>query len=123
VSSVAQSAPLLRYLAALCDAVLHRDASLVRVLLDRPLASHLPRQVREEALAQTRLSPESLRAPIHLLEFSHRMTQLAGLRAGGSSAQQLELPLRVDPVIATARARARAKLAASRTRRGDGESA
>lgn len=84
---------LLRYLASLCDAVLARDQVAVHALLERAVASHLPRAVREEAVAHSRLERTDLRAPIRLLRFQHRMTELVRHRPPVPGAQ-LELALR-----------------------------
>jgi hypothetical protein len=84
---------LLRYLASLCDAVLARDQIAVQALLGRAVASHLPRAVREEAVAHSRLERTDLRAPIRLLRFQHRMTELVRLSPPVQGAQ-LELALR-----------------------------
>ena len=84
---------LLRYLASLSDAVLARDQVAVHALLGRAIASHLPRAVREEAVAHSRLARSDLRAPIRLLRFQHRMTELIRLSPPIQGAQ-LELALR-----------------------------
>ena len=67
---------ILLFLESLYHAVIVRDERLIRSLLSRPYAMHLPREVREEALAHATLPSSSLRAPIKLLRFRHRMSQL-----------------------------------------------
>jgi len=91
-SSLTPSPALLRYVASLVDAVIGRDLLAIRALLGRAISSHLPREVRDETMAQLRQPRSSLRAPIQLLEYQHRLTQLA--RTSNDSAPQLELPLR-----------------------------
>jgi len=67
---------MLAYLEELCTALLAHDTMAVHRLLAHPLARGLPRQVREEALAISRASSASLRAPIHTLRFYHQTLQL-----------------------------------------------
>lgn len=67
----------LRYLEEIEHALMRREAMRVTALLRKRTATHLPREVREELLALSRLPRESLRAPIQFLRFQHRMTQLA----------------------------------------------
>jgi hypothetical protein len=67
---------ILLFLESLYHAVIVRDERLIRSLLARSYAMHLPREVREEALAHASLPSSSLRAPIQLLRFRHRMSQL-----------------------------------------------
>lgn len=67
---------MLAYLEELCTALLAHDALAIHRLLAHPLARSLPRQVREEAIAISRASPTSLRAPIHTLRFYHQTLQL-----------------------------------------------
>jgi len=102
---------LLLFLESLYHAVIMRDERAIQAMLSRPYAMHLPREVREEALAHASLPSASLRAPIKLLRFRHRMAQLA---RGDSlySDMQLELPLeeRDADVIRLASARAAARL-------------
>jgi hypothetical protein len=67
---------MLAYLEELCTALLAHDAIAIHRLLAHPLARSLPRQVREEAIAISRASPTSLRAPIQALRFYHQTLQL-----------------------------------------------
>jgi hypothetical protein len=67
---------MLAYLEELCTALLAHDAIAIHRLLAHPLARSLPRQVREEAIAISRASPASLRAPIQALRFYHQTLQL-----------------------------------------------
>ena len=67
---------MLPYLEELCTALLAHDAVAIHRLLAHPLARSLPRQVREEAIAISRASPTSLRAPIQTLRFYHQTLQL-----------------------------------------------
>lgn len=75
------------------DAIMSRDESMVRALLDMASASSLPREVREEALVIVALPATSLRAPIQLLQFHHRMTQLMRDDSVDEALPQLEIPL------------------------------
>lgn len=68
--------PLIACLDALYRAAMSRDEKDLAALLLEPLASHVPREVREEALAIVSLPAASLRAPIQLLQFRQRMLQL-----------------------------------------------
>ena len=88
---------LIRYLDRLHAAIEDRDPASARRLLAEPDAVHLPREVREEALALSGESMTSFRAPLHLLRYYHRTVQL--LRAPPAQADadsdrpQLELEL------------------------------
>lgn len=73
---------MLAYLEELCTALLAHDAIAIHRLLAHPLARSLPRQVREEAIAISRASPSSLRAPIQALRFYHQTLQLGEGEAG-----------------------------------------
>jgi hypothetical protein len=73
---------MLAYLEELCTALLAHDAIAIHRLLAHPLARSLPRQVREEAIAISRASPSSLRAPIQTLRFYHQTLQLGEGDAG-----------------------------------------
>jgi hypothetical protein len=65
------------YLDEIEEAVLQRDALSITALLRKRTATHLPRSVREELLAISRMSRTALRAPIRFLRFQHRMAELA----------------------------------------------
>lgn len=65
----------------------------ITALLRKRTATHLPREVREELLAISRMSRESLRAPIRFLRFQHRMMQLA---AGGEALLTAQTELALD---------------------------
>jgi len=101
---------ILLFLESLYHAVIVRDERLIRSLLSRPYAMHLPREVREEALAHASLPSSSLRAPIRLLRFRHRMSQLVYHDAAFVDTQ-LELPLDA-PDAGAVRLGARARAAA-----------
>jgi hypothetical protein len=102
---------LLLFLESLYHAVILRDERAIQAMLSRPYAMHLPREVREEALAHATLPSASLRAPIKLLRFRHRMAQLARLDPLAAEVQ-LELPLSERDAgvvrLVTSRAAARA---------------
>ena len=67
---------LLRYTEALYRAVQGRDRVRTTWLLGDELSVHLPREVIEEAIVLSRLAPDGLRAPLHLLRYYHRTLQL-----------------------------------------------
>ena len=67
---------MLAYLEDLCGALIAHDADAIQRLLAHPLARSLPRQVREEAIAISRATAASLRAPIQTLRFYHQTLQL-----------------------------------------------
>lgn len=80
----------------LYDAIAARDFATVTRLLRLRLASQLPREVREDALATSRAPRGSFRAPMQLLQFRHRMVQL-GSAEDMMTVAQLELELRPAP--------------------------
>ena len=67
---------MLAYLEDLCGALIAHDPDAIQRLLAHPLARSLPRQVREEAIAISRASAASLRAPIQTLRFYHQTLQM-----------------------------------------------
>jgi hypothetical protein len=67
---------MLAYLEDLCGALIAHDTDAIQRLLAHPLARSLPRPVREEAIAISRASAASLRAPIQTLRFYHQTLQL-----------------------------------------------
>jgi hypothetical protein len=69
-------AVLIAYLDDIVRAVDARDRPGIRPLLDDPLATHLPREVREE-LAMFAAQRGGFRVPIRFLRFRFRMLQLA----------------------------------------------
>ena len=85
-------AALCAFLSEVSAAVRARDVRAVQALLRRRLASHLPREVREEALHVAAQQRNGFRVAIELLRYQHRMQQLA---AGGEGlpGPQLELEL------------------------------
>jgi len=97
-------ANLRRYLDELEDAVVARDAMRITSLLRKRTATHLPREVREELLAISRMSRDSLRAPIRFLRFQHRMTQLA---AGGEKLLTAQTEMALDAPSPSGAARRR----------------
>lgn len=84
------------YLEAIEEAVLQRDALGITALLRKRTATHLPRSVREELLAISRMSRTTLRAPIRFLRFQHRMAQLA---AGGERLLTAQTELLFDAPV------------------------
>ncbi|MEO7086230.1 MAG: hypothetical protein ABI442_09410 [Gemmatimonadaceae bacterium] len=67
----------LMYLSDVDNAVASRDALRITALLRKRIATHVPRDVREELLAFSRRSRDSHRAPVQFLRFQHRISQLA----------------------------------------------
>jgi hypothetical protein len=103
-------ATFLRYVAELEHAVLGRDAMYITSLLRKRTATHLPRAVREELLALSRMPRDTLRAPVQFLRFQHRMTQLA---AGGEGLPTAQTELRLEPRVPAGSVRVRESQAAS----------
>lgn len=85
------AALLLDYLEELYRAAMTRDPDLLRELLRRPLAVHVPTEVRAEAIAIANSPVTSLRAPIRLLQMQQRVAQLG---EADDDVAQLELELR-----------------------------
>lgn len=72
--------------------MLDRDARAIRAVMRDPLAMRLPAEVRNEAVAFTRLARGSLRAPVRTLQYIHRMRQLAtDPHWATDAAEQIEL--------------------------------
>lgn len=69
-------AVLIAYLEEIVRAIDHRERMAIPPLLDDVLATHLPREVREE-LALFAAQRGGFRAPIRFLRFRFRMLQLA----------------------------------------------
>lgn len=76
----------------LYDAIMARDAGMVRALIDTSIASSIPREVREEALAVLTLPASSYRAPMRLLQFQHRLTELLRDADVEAAMGQMEIP-------------------------------
>jgi hypothetical protein len=110
---------LLRYVAEVEHAVLARDSLRITSLLRKRIAMHLPREVRDELLAFSRMPRESLRAPIRFLRFQHRMTELA---RGGEHllTAQTELPLETPAAAGSIRLADDRRAAAHESRDGEG---
>lgn len=68
---------LLAYLAELYDAIRDRNELRVHLLLRAPESRRIPVEVRDEAFVMVRLPAASMRAPMQLLMFLHRMERLA----------------------------------------------
>lgn len=85
-------AVLIAYLDEIVSAVDRRARADVPSLLDDPMATHLPREVREELSMFAAQAAGGFRAPIRFLRFRFRMMQLA---AGEEALDgpQLELDL------------------------------
>jgi hypothetical protein len=110
-------ASFLHYVEEIEHAVLSRDAMRITALLRKRTAMHLPRPVREELLAVSRMPRESLRAPVQFLRFQHRMLQLAAVGEGLPTAQ-LELKLEPPAPAGTIRQGGERRAAARRAMPG-----
>jgi hypothetical protein len=75
-ASQVELAVLVAYLDEIVRAVDSRERRAIPLLLDDALATHLPREVREE-LAMFAAQRGGFRAPIRFLRFRFRMLQLA----------------------------------------------
>ena len=95
-----------RFLEEIERAVVARDAMAITSLLRKRTATHMPREVREELLALSRASRDSLRAPVQFLRFQHRMAQLA---EGGEPLLTAQTELHLDPRSTSGEARRRAR--------------
>jgi hypothetical protein len=83
----------LEYLDAIDRALTRRDSMDVTSLLRKRIATHLPREVREELVALAHAPRASLRAPMQFLRFQHRMTELA---RGGERLPTAQTELRLE---------------------------
>src|SRR5688572_417012 len=91
---------MLAYLDSLCVALTARNDIEVRRLLSLPMARHLPRRVRDEALSLTRGGTnQAPRTPIQAMQFRHQMAQLllGDPAVVPPEAGQLELALPMVP--------------------------
>lgn len=90
---------MLAWLDSLCAALTARNDIEVRRLLASPLARHLPRRVRDEAVALTRDAGPAGRPPMLAMQFRHQIAQMLLSESAPPAAAegQLELPLRVMP--------------------------
>jgi hypothetical protein len=84
----------LEYLDAIDRALTRRDSMDVTSLLRKRIATHLPREVREELIALIHAPRASLRAPVRFLRFQHRMIELA---RGGEPLLTAQTELRLEP--------------------------
>jgi hypothetical protein len=84
-------ATLIAYLDEIVDAIDARNREAIAPLLGDPLATHLPRDVREE-LSMFAAQRGGFRAPIRFLRFRFRMQQLA-ISEEPFEGPQLELDL------------------------------
>jgi hypothetical protein len=81
---------LLAYLERLAQACIARDHDALDKLLRLNVSSHLPRAVRDEVEYFRRARAGTLRAPIKVMRYLHKMRQLA---AGPAETLQFILPL------------------------------
>jgi hypothetical protein len=85
---------ILSYLAELYEAIRTRNEIRVHALLRAPEARRIPPTVREEAVAMVRLPEASLRAPMQLFTYLHRMEQL---ESTGEEPEERETHAAPDP--------------------------
>src|SRR5258708_2340621 len=83
---------LIAYLDEIVHAVDARARDQVPLLLDEPIATHLPREIREELAAFAAQNANSFRAPIRFLRYRYRMLQLA---AGECPPGEVQLDIRL----------------------------
>jgi hypothetical protein len=81
----------LAYLERLSEACVARDREQVDKLMRMRLSSHLPRAILDELEYFRRASERSLRAPLKLMRYVHKMKQLA---TAPDDESQLPLQLR-----------------------------
>ena len=81
----------LAYLDRLAAACIARDRGELEKLMRMRLSSHVPRAVVDELEFFRRATPASLRAPLKLMRYVHKMRQLA---AAPADVSQLPLELR-----------------------------
>jgi hypothetical protein len=91
--SSVELATLIAYLDDVVRAIDTRDRASIPLLLEDALATHLPRDVREE-LAMFAAQRGGFRAPIRFLRFRFRMLQLA---AGEEPFEDPQLELDLGP--------------------------
>ena len=76
---------MLAFLDSLCGALRARDLLLIRRLLDHPLASALPRGVREEVRAIASGNARSHVAPLQTMRLYHQTAHLLGACSDAAS--------------------------------------
>ena len=89
-ASKVELAVLIAYLDEIVSAVDRRDRAGIPALLADALATHLPREVREELSMFAGQPASAFRAPIRFLRFRFRMLQLA---AGEEPLEEPQLEL------------------------------
>ncbi len=78
------------FLETIATALTRRDHGALHSLLRQRLASHLPREIREELLLVAAQPAAGFRVAIEFLRYRHRMRQLAN---GGEPIPQAQLEL------------------------------
>jgi hypothetical protein len=89
-TSGVELAVLIAYLDEIVHAVDARDRERVSLLLDETIATHLPRELREELVLFAGQSANGFRAPIRFLRFRYRMLQL---HSGEEPLDEIQLDL------------------------------
>lgn len=89
-TSSIELAVLVAFLDEIVHAVDERDRQRVSMLLDETMATHLPREVREELTLFAGQTANGFRAPIRFLRFRYRMLQL---QAGEEPLGEIQLDL------------------------------
>jgi len=83
---------MLAFLDSLCGALRARDLLLIRRLLDHPLASALPRSVRDEARAIASGSARSFVAPLQAMRLYHQTAHLLGACSDSATNARMSRP-------------------------------
>jgi hypothetical protein len=83
---------MLAFLDSLCGALRARDLPLIRRLLDHPLASALPRGVRDEARAIASGAARSFVAPLQTMRLYHQTAHLLGACSAATGGERGSRP-------------------------------
>ena len=89
---------MLAFLDSLCGALRARDLLLIRRLLDHPLASALPRGVRDEARAIASGTARSFVAPLQAMRLYHQTAHLLGACSDAANGERA-LPTDAEPPV------------------------
>jgi hypothetical protein len=104
---------LLAYLERLAQACIARDHDELDKLLRLHVSSHLPRAILDEVEYFRRARADTLRAPLKVMRYLHKMRQLA---AGPAETLQFVLPLSTGVTRSTRRVKSSVPRRAARRR-------